>query len=141
MPQPRFSDIKRFCQLDGWQEKKGSSGSRGDHYRYRKTLADGRILRTKVSHGDDQIQDASLWRHIWRDQLALESEDQFWEVLESGQPVDRTPTEPAPSGPSLPGWLVDNLIRKVGLTPEEVAQLSDQEAHDRLNDFYSRQQE
>lgn len=137
MPQPKFSDIRRFCQTDGWEERKGASGKRGDHFRYGKVLEDGRILRTKASHGDDEIGDPSLWRRIWRDQLALESEDQFWEALESGKPVDRTRSAPAPAGPSLPGWLVDSLIRKVGMSPEEIARMTEQEGRDRLNEFYS----
>jgi hypothetical protein len=141
LPQPKFSDIRRFCQIDGWEEKKGASGKRGDHFRYRKVLEDGQILRTKASHSDDEIGDPSLWRRIWRDQLALESEDQFWEALESGKPVNRTRSVPAPAGPSLPGWLVDSLIRKVGMSPEEVARLTEQEARDRLNEFYSRSPE
>jgi hypothetical protein len=137
LPQPKFSDIRRFCQIDGWEEKEGASGKRGDHFRYRKVLEDGRILRTKTSHSDDEIGDPGLWRRIWRDQLVLESEDQFWEALASGDPVDRAESTPTPAGPSLPGWLVDSLIRKVGIAPEEVARMTEQEARDRLNEFYS----
>jgi hypothetical protein len=137
LPQPKFSDIRRFCQIDGWEEKEGASGKRGDHFRYRKVLEDGRILRTKTSHSDDEIGDPGLWRRIWRDQLGLESEDQFWEALASGDPVDRAESTPTPAGPSLPGWLVDSLIRKVGIAPEEVARMTEQEARDRLNEFYS----
>jgi hypothetical protein len=137
LPQPKFSDIRRFCQIDGWEEKEGASGKRGDHFRYRKVLEDGRILRTKTSHSDDEIGDPGLWRRIWRDQLGLESEDQFWEALASGNPVDRAESTPTPAGPSLPGWLVDSLIRKVGIAPEEVARMTEQEARDRLNEFYS----
>ncbi len=119
----------------------GATGRRGNHRRFRKTLDDGRILRTRVSHGDDEIGDPSLWRHIWRDQLELESEELFWEALASGQPVDRSPPSPAPSGPALPGWLVDKLIRTVGLAPAEVAAMNEQEAHDRLNEFYAQPRE
>lgn len=141
MPQPKFSDLRRFCQIDGWEEMRGASGKRGDHFRYRKVLEDGRILRTKASHSDAEIGDPSLWRRIWRDQLALASEAQFWEALKSGEPVDRAEFAPAPAGPSLPGWLVENLIRKVGMPPEQVAQMTEQEALDRLNEFYSQPSE
>ena len=137
LPQPEFSEIWNFCRIDGWEEKMGASGKRGDHFRYRKVLKDGRVLRTKASHSDDEIGDPGLWRRIWRDQLGLESEDQFWEALESGNPVDRTEAAPTPVGPSLPSWLVDSLIRKVGMLPEEVALMSEQEARDRLNAFYA----
>jgi hypothetical protein len=141
LPQPRPSDIQHFCEIDGWEETKGATGKRGNHRRFRKTLDDGRILRTRVSHGDDEIGDPSLWRHIWRDQLEIESEEIFWEVLANGEPVDRSPASPQPSVPSLPGWLVNKLIRNVGLAPEEVAAMSEQEAHERLNEFYSQPRE
>lgn len=138
MRQPRFSDLRRFCEIDGWEETIGATGRRGDHFRYRKILEDGRILRTKVSHGDDEI-GRDLWRHIWRDQLALEREEQFWETLERGEPVDRIPPEqPAPSGPSLPAWLVNALVRQAGIPFEEVARMSEEEARERLNEFYSK---
>jgi hypothetical protein len=138
LPQPRFSDIRRFCEIDGWEETKGTKGKAGDHFRYRKTLSDGRILRTKASHSNEQIGDPSLWRHIWRDQLGLESEDQFWEALATGEQVDRTAPEPAPSGPSLPAWLVNALVRQAGVPFAEVAAMSEEEARERLNEFYSR---
>jgi hypothetical protein len=138
LPQRRFSDIRRFCEIDGWEEMKTSRGKTGDHFRYRKTLPDGRILRTRASHGNEQIGDPSLWRHIWRDQLGLESEDQFWETLETGKPVVRTAPEPAPSGPSLPAWLVDALVRQARVPFGQVAAMSEEEARERLNEFYSR---
>jgi hypothetical protein len=138
LPQPRFSDLRRFCEIDGWEEQKGARGKRGHHFRHRKVLPDGRILRTKASHSNDEI-GRDLWRHIWREQLALESEEQFWEVLETGKAVDRIrEEEAAPSGPSLPAWLVDKLIRQAGVPPEELAQMSEEEARERLNEFYSR---
>ncbi len=138
MPRPRFSDLRRFCELDGWEEQRGATGRRGDHFRYRKVLPDGRILRTKASHSDEEI-GRDLWNHIWREQLALENEDQFWEALETREPVDRTRAEEAaPSQPSLPAWLVNNLIRQAGVPPEDVAQMSEEEAREKLNEFYSR---
>jgi hypothetical protein len=138
LPQPRFSDIRRFCEIDGWEETKTTRRKTGDHFRYRKSLPDGRILRTRASHGNEQIGDPSLWRHIWRDQLGLEAEDQFWEALETREPVVRTAPEPAPSGPSLPAWLVDALVRQARVPFGQVAAMSDEEARERLNEFYSR---
>ena len=138
MPQPRLSDLRRFCGIDGWEELKGARGKRGDHFRYREVLSDGGILRTKASHSDDEI-GRDLWNHIWREQLTLEGEDQFWEALETGKSVDRSRAgEAAPSGPSLPAWLVNNLIRQAGVSPEEVARMSEEEARARLSEFYSR---
>lgn len=131
MPQPRYSDLRRFCEIDGWEEV--TKGRRApDHTRYRKILDDGRILRTKVSHGRGSIEDPSLWKRIWRDQLGLENEGQFWEALSTRKPVARGPSRPGPpAGPSKPGWLVNSLIFVVGLSDEEVSAMSEEDAHRR----------
>lgn len=135
MPQPRHSDLRRFCEVDGWEETTKSRRN-PDHTRYRKLLDDGRVLRTKVSHGRDSIDDPSLWKRIWRDQLALDSEDEFWEALSAKRPVDRSAaTPPAPTGPSKPAWLVNSLIFTAGLPEGEVAELSVKEAERRWLEF------
>jgi hypothetical protein len=139
VPQPRFDDIRRFCELDGWTKKSTVRRGEGDRTRYEKRLGDGTILRTRASHSNEQIGDRSLWQHIWRDQLGLESEEEFWRVLEARRPADRQGEAPErPSGPSLPGWLVEALIRQVGLSLDEVRQLTEQQARERLNEFWSR---
>jgi hypothetical protein len=138
VPQPRFDEIRRFCELDGWTKKSTVRGGEGDHTRYEKRLADGTILRTRASHSDAQIGDRSLWRHIWCDQLGLASEEEFWRVLETRRPADRPGEAPArPSGPSLPGWLVEALIRQVGLPLDQIRQLTEQQARERMHEFWS----
>ena len=142
MPQPRFDDLRRFCELDGWTKKSTVRGGEGDHTRYEKRLADGTILRTRASHSNEQIGDPSLWRRIWRDQLGFESEDEFWRVLETRGPASRPGRHPQPpEGPSLPGWLVETLIRQVGLPIEEVKGLTEEEARRRLREFWSQPHE
>src|SRR5690349_16152560 len=41
VPQPRFGDLRRFCEIDGWSKDKGARGKTGDHDRYIKQLGDG----------------------------------------------------------------------------------------------------
>lgn len=138
MPQPRHSDLRRFCELDGWEETTKRRRN-PDHIRYRKVLDDGRVLRTKVSHGRGSIEDPGLWSRIWRDQLALDSEDEFWQALRTGRPVDRSAAPSAPpSGPSKPGWLVNSLIFVAGIPEEEVERLSIKEAKRRWLEFCER---
>lgn len=139
MPQPRFDEIRRFCEVDAWTKKSTVRKGEGDHTRFEKRLADGTILRTRASHSNEQIGDPALWRHIWRDQLGLESEEEFWRVLETGQPADRRIGEPQPpEGPSLPGWVVEALVRQAGVPIDEVRVLSEEEARQRLHEFWSR---
>ena len=73
MPPPSFDDLRRFVEIDTWEELERVRGGAGDHRRYRKVLADGTILRTRVSHGSGEIGDAGLWKRIWRDQLGLDA--------------------------------------------------------------------
>jgi hypothetical protein len=136
MPKPTFADIRRFCEIDGWERTTSARGKTGDHIRYRKVLPDGTILRTRVSHGRGQIRDPGLWRRIWKDQLGLESEEQFWQTLRRRKAVERG--RPQPSGPSLPGWLYRRLAVDVGVPEREIAAMSLDEARARLNEFDAR---
>ena len=138
MALPRWSDLRRFCEIDGWEERGRTRGGTGDHFRYRKMLADGRVLRTKASHGSDEIGDPRLWHHILRDQLELESEEQFWEALRSGRLVARVPAQPGPpSGPSMPTWVVSGLLR-AGVAEADIRRMSPEEARARLEELWSR---
>lgn len=138
MPQPRYQDIRRFCEIDDWEEVIGATGRTGDHHRYRKVLADGSILRTKVSHGSGRIEDPDLWRHIWRDQLGLDSEEQFWQALKSRRPVDRGGPPPSPpQGPSVPAWVVAGLLQR-GVPESEIRAISPVEARRLLQELWSR---
>ena len=139
MPPPKFSDIRRFCEIDGWEQLSRSGGGIGDHWGYRKVLDDGTVLRTRASHSDEQIGDPGLWQRIWKHQLGLESEEQFWEALLSGQPVLRgTAEEAAPTGPSVPAWIVQGLLR-AGVPETEVRRLDADEARRRLEAIWSQE--
>ena len=141
MPRPTWSDFRRFCKIDGWEERGRTRGGTGDHVRYRKLLTDGRILRTKASHGNAEIGDPGLWHHIRRDQLELESEEQFWEVLRTGQPVPRGPEEISPPvGTPIPGWVVNGLLR-AGVRESEIRAMSAEEAQRRLEELWSQPHE
>ena len=138
MPPPRPRDIRRFCEIDGWQQTSTVRRRDGDHFRFSKQLADGRILRTKVSHGNDEIGDPGLWKHIWHEQLALDDERQFWDALKSGSPVDRTPARATrPTGPSLPASLAGPLSKVFKLSPAELSGLTEEQAALLLAKLYS----
>ncbi len=73
--------MKTFVRIDAWEEI-----SRTDHYRYVKKLVDGKVLRTRISFGRGAaFDDPALWAHVWRRQLDLRSEDEFWAALRTGQ--------------------------------------------------------
>lgn len=126
MPIPTKKDVKRFCELDVWEKTEAVSP---DHHRYRKRLDDGTVLRTKVSLGRGPICPApALWAKVWRHQLGLSSEDEFWQVLKTRQPAERgAPVAPPPETRML-AWLFEALVHSCGLDERDVRALSENEA-------------
>lgn len=126
MPIPDKKDVRRFCELDGWEETEATSP---DHHRYRKRLDDGTILRTKVSFGRGPVCRApALWTKVWRHQLGLNSEDGFWEVLRTRKPAQRGAAAVPPAEPQMPAWLFEALVQTFGVDEDEVRSLSEEEA-------------
>lgn len=65
---PRWKELKRFCERDGWELYKDT-----DHYYYRKIDAKGNIRMTKVSKGSGEIHRA-MWQMILKRQLQVTQE-------------------------------------------------------------------
>jgi hypothetical protein len=126
VPVPDKKDLRRFCELDGWEKANARSP---DHDRYRKTLANGDILRTRVSRGrGPACDDPALWGRIWRYQLALQSEAEFWEVVRTRRPADRGVPVVAPRQPGMPAWLFEFLVKAGGLPENDVLDMTEDEA-------------
>lgn len=131
MPVPNKKDLRRFCELDGW-EKTEARGT--DHDRYRKTLDNGDILRTRVSRGrGPACDDPALWNRIWRHQLGLASEAEFWEVLRTRRPANRSQTDrgastEAPKQPTMPAWLFEFLVNVIGVSENDVLDMTEDQA-------------
>ena len=122
-----FEDLRRCVLRDGWIEEPNRARGRartGDHRRYRKELADGTVLRTKVPHGLRDEIGADLFGHILRGQLRVD-EARFWAVVR-GAPAHNEP--PAPGAPTIPAWLVERLLRTVGLAEDAVRRMTRDEA-------------
>ncbi len=123
-----FGDLKTFVEHDGWLEEPNlvrGHARAGDHWRYRKDLPNGTILRTKVSHVLRDEVGLDLFKHILRDQLRV-TEDQFWNVVRGlGTEL---PEPRAPEAETVPGWLVQRLIMTVGLREDDVREMTVDEA-------------
>lgn len=136
MRHPSWNDIRRFCEVDGWDEvHRERRARRGDHDRFRKVLPDGRILRTRASHGNAEIGDPGLVNEIIRRQLQVTREE-FWDAVDDGNPPERAPsgqTRAQDEKPAhdLPDWLAVHLTAAVGLPTEEVASMTPKAAMDR----------
>lgn len=65
---PRWRELKRFCDRDGWELYKNT-----DHYFYRKTDQAGNIKLTKVSKNSGEIH-PHMWKEILKKQLQVSQE-------------------------------------------------------------------
>jgi hypothetical protein len=102
---------------------------------YELGLADGRILRTRVSYPVDRTAyGAGMWAHTLRDQLDV-TEDVFWPCVLEGTLPDRG--APEPQREALPADLVHLLINRVGLAEDQVAELDRDQAIARLKQFWT----
>ena len=139
MGAPSHADHRRFVETEGW-EKKGTarSGTKtGDHHRSTLVLADGETLYTRVPHGGGQIDDQRLVSSILRDQLRVTEED-FYRCVREGVLPPR-PQPPAPERPAggIDAKLMRNLVRKVGITPAQIATMSKADAVRAWEDYLS----
>lgn len=135
---PTFTELRRFVEVEGWQNADGARPGRvGDHYRYVFTTPTGDRLYTRISHGSGQIGDRDLFAHILRTQLQVTAE-MFWAAVDHGVRPER-PTPVVVAHPdALDAKLVRNLINKVGLTTNDLIGMSSAEAVRRWQDWLTR---
>lgn len=133
---PNTEDLHSFCRVDEWEIRKTARGKKaGDHTRYTKTLADGTVLITKVSHGRKGIDDPDLFSHILRTQLQV-TVVQFWAAVDDGRRPVRPGAEPAPAPQeSIPFDLARNLLTKVGVPQAELARMTKEDAVARWQEY------
>ena len=135
-PIPHRAHLK-FVQQEGWVAKgtARSTTKQGNHERYSLALETGEVLYTRVSHGPGQIDDQQVIQAILHDQLQV-SEAEFWACVNRGiRPSRPKAASPTTKGKVLDAKLLGNLIRKVGMTPAEIGELSPQEAIDRWKQY------
>lgn len=122
---------ERFCIAEAWDRVRDARGRTGSHHvTYELVLADGSILRTRISHPVDRTDyGPSLWNHILRDQLAVSAEE-FWSCVNDGVLPARSVVAPAPE--SLPADLVHLLVHRVGLSSAEIASMTRAQAIERV---------
>lgn len=72
---PKFGDLKRYCEKNGWVLLRDT-----DHWYYEKVLADGTVLRTKISHAVGKEIPGMIWEKILKKQLRI-TEREFWKGI------------------------------------------------------------
>jgi hypothetical protein len=130
---PRWGEVREFCRKQGYRE------TRTDHYRYVKVLPDRSTSGTMVSMGvDGETVPSQRWGLVWRHQLRLASEDEFWAGLR-GEPAryaiaaDLATTEP------LPTYLVRFLATVLHYSEADIAALSRDQAQQLLDEYHARE--
>lgn len=132
---PTWAQLRRFCERQGFRP------SATDHHFYDKVLADGSTAGTKISFGVAETEPVppSLWPRVWKRQLRLRSEDDFWQGLEGGPVEYDIPPSPEPPQP-LPEYLSRHLRDDRHWPEEQIAAVFRDEAQRLLNDWYSREE-
>lgn len=131
MRTPSWDEFREFLRNDDWEEDRATG-----HDFFEKTLPDGEILRTHISRAGSKTMSPGRFKAILSDQLRL-SEAEFWDVLRTRTPASRPSPAPEPAPLSLPLWLAQALEREVGLTGEQIAELDEISARQRLEEARS----
>lgn len=86
------------------------------------------MLTTRVSHGPGQMDDPKVVAAIFRGQLAVSKGDVWCGVDDGIFPPRPQAVTSQPAGEVLDAKLVRYLVRKVGMTEEEIGQLTKADA-------------
>jgi hypothetical protein len=128
---PSWSEIEEFCRIDGWRLVRQT-----DHRFFQKVLATGEVLETHTSFASGKSMSQGRFSAIVRTQLKV-TREQFWETLRSRRPAERpAPVEPAPPRHKL--YMVRVLTRELGMSEDEVADLSVADAERLVHEHWSR---
>lgn len=121
---------KQFCDIEGWGEVKNARDKTVRHHiTYERPLADGRVLRTRISRPtNNDTYGASLWAAILREQQLCVSEDEFWDCVGRSIKPSRPGAAGAIPSQALPASLVYQLLHTLGMSEEQLASLSQDDA-------------
>jgi hypothetical protein len=135
---PTWGDVEDFLDADGWRqvEKGERGGSRSRHVFYEKTLADGRVLQSHISHSRQKTLSPGRFGSVLRHQLEV-SREQFWECIRAQRPIDR-PVELEEGPVEHEAWVVAVLVGELHMTFEQIAALSEEEGQKLVGEHWSR---
>lgn len=130
---PTWGQVREFCCKQGYRE------TRTDHFRYVRALADRTTSGTMVSFGvDGEELSAQRWRLVWRHQLRLASEGDFWRGLR-GESVEYAISTGANEPVRLPEYLQRFLAGVLHYSEAQIAGITRDAAQHLLNEYYARE--
>ncbi|GAB2737121.1 hypothetical protein [Nocardioides pakistanensis] len=131
-------DHNQFCINDKWEKVRDARGREVRHHvTWELALGDGRILRTRISRPlKKETYGPTLWRRILRDQLEV-TEEEFWACVTEGVRPDRGVHDDQVPQNALPAQLVYQLIHQAGISEDEVARMTLQQATAAMAAYWS----
>lgn len=142
-PAASKADHERFCRHENWDlVRNARGGGVGHHLTFELLLADGRILRTRISRPvrSTDTYGPSLFAHILSDQLEVTVE-QFWACVRDRVLPPRPEGKADPPARALPASLVHQLITVARIPEQRIAEMTKEEAVAVMTEVWSRQQE
>lgn len=135
---PTWAQVEEFLDADGWRRLEGGErgGKRSRHVFYEKTLDNGRVLQTHISHSSSKAMSPGRFSSILHHQLEV-SQEEFWACIRSKTPVNRPVALDTPPV-AHEAWVIDVLVRELHLTAAEIASLSPEEAQRRVHDHWAK---
>jgi len=127
------ADHLRFVTREGWRGVESTP-----HETFELVLADGRVLRTRISRPPDRTTyGARRWAHVLRDQLRI-TEQEFWACVRDGTLPDRRPERPAAEpDTAIPLEVAELLVDRVGLRREDLVGMTRDAAIERLTTYWT----
>ena len=129
---PTWREVAEFCHRHGYAQDE-----RSHHTYYTREPVPGFVSQTYLSRsaGNKRVP-SPQWSQVWRDQLRLRSEDDFWKGLDGEEyAYDLPPTSP-PSEEMKP-YLVRFLRETLHYTDAQIAETASSEAQRLLDVWYS----
>jgi hypothetical protein len=132
-PDPTRADHLRFVTIEGWRPVASTH-----HATFELPLADGRVLRTRISRPPDRTTyGPRMWAHVLRDQLRV-TETEFRACVDDGVLPDRARrADEAPSPTTIPVEVADLLSTRIGLRREDLVGMSREAAIARLGAYWT----
>jgi hypothetical protein len=129
---PKWRDVRRFCENEGFDLFSS------DHEYYDKTFPGGETAGTKISRGvEGETLDPGMWHMVWKRQLRVKSERDFWRGVR-GESVTYDIPAPPPLPEPLPEYLRRYLANVEHLDEPAIAYLSPDEARERYQRHLAR---
>jgi len=130
---PKWRDVRRFYENEGFDRFSS------DHDYYDKTFPGGETAGTRISRGvDGETLAPGMWHNVWRRQLRLMSEEDFWRGVRGESVAYNIPA--SPTAPELlPEYLRYYLATIEHLDDNAIARTPKDEAIERYQRHLARE--